>query len=94
MCIVDDVTDLRYLTGAALSRRLGVEPNSLSNWRRRYPPDSDILPTPPPDAWTVTGRGDVPLWLVSSEADWRAWQASRYEKLYAWRRRTMIGSGS
>lgn len=79
----------RYLNGSELSRRIGVEHNAITNWRRRYPPDGDVLPTPAVDAWEITASGDKPLWVEGREKDWQDWQAAHKALLKEWRTRRM-----
>lgn len=59
----------RYVSQATLARRFGVTRSAFANWLQRYPPESDRLPTPAPDAYV----GDRPLWLEDSIESWEAW---------------------
>lgn len=59
----------RYMSQAALARRFGVTRATVANWLTRYPPGSERLPTPAPDAYL----DERPLWLEESIAAWEAW---------------------
>lgn len=75
-----------YANNATIARHLGVERNSVGNWRARYPPDGDLLPTPAPDAWERTLRGLVPLWLETRLPEWDDWHAAHQKLLATWRK--------
>ena len=85
MCIVGRVSLPRYITNAGLARHFGVEPTAVSNWRGRYPPSGDVLPTPAPAAEEITARGPVPLWREDQLSDWDTWRSDHAEALEAWR---------
>lgn len=59
----------RYVSQSMLAHRFGVTRAAFSNWLRRYPPGSEKLPTPVPDAYV----GDRALWLENSVAAWEVW---------------------
>lgn len=59
----------RYMSQATLARRFGVTRTAFANWLTRYPPGSERLPTPAPDAYL----DDRPLWLEDSVEAWDTW---------------------
>lgn len=59
----------RYISQATLARRFGVTRTAVANWVARYPPGSEQLPTPAPDAYL----DDRPLWLEESIEAWEVW---------------------
>lgn len=66
----------RYINVAAIARHVGVTATAVWHWIDRYPPGHPTHPTPTPDAWEETTRGDKPLWLDHCMPDWEAWRAN------------------
>jgi uncharacterized protein YjcR len=82
-----------YLSQTDIARELGVSPDAVRAWRKRYPS------FPGPDAWT--GLDEIP----SEDADARVnprenaravpgWLPSRMEEIRTWRKEGMSGQGA
>src|SRR6266851_242765 len=59
-----------YIGTAGVAGWLGVKPQTVTKWLRRY---QDM---PEPDAYIGPGRS-IRMWLPEREAEWRAWACSR-----------------
>ncbi len=51
---------------------LGVSPDLLAHWMRRYP---DALPQPGGEVEEAVGKV-APIWLPGRDAEWQAWRAT------------------
>ncbi len=61
---------VKYVGTAGVAGWLGVKPQTVTKWLRRY---QDM---PEPDAYIGPGRS-FRMWLPEREAEWRAWACSR-----------------
>lgn len=79
-------TQPRYARSCDVARHCGVSNQAINMWRRRYPPEHTLCPTPAPDAWIAAGGDDIPLWLEHRLPAWDAWRKHRDKVVAQWRR--------
>jgi hypothetical protein len=77
---------VKYVGTAGVSAWLGVKPQTVTKWLRRY---HDM---PEPDAYLGPGR-DFKMWLPEREDEWRAWARSRPGRGAPGRSRTRHSGG-